>query len=391
MEQRWGDAVGRAHVVACRSPAAAARLAVASLQIAPGDEIICPVDATPMAAALAAVCEAVPVFADLDPETLHLDPAAVESAVSDRTRAVLVVERHGATADHRALEIVARRHDLALIEDGSESLGASYDHRPVGALGTASFCRLPPDPLSAPSAGALYSTDDADQAANARRILLVNDDFGLQGSLGGGYGAGPGWSYRISEVEAVAADSYLNRLDYEVAVRTANGRHLTRLLADLAGIWMPVVARGASPVYSSFPLLVQPDELGLPETAATALRDTLIDCTTAEGLWMDRWQPAPISIAQLDDTRPFELGLARIPGPRRADFPVADAMWASGLVLGHGRGLSNLAPAAEVATSTMAQPSFEAMDRIADCFTKILADNVDRLRQLTLERMRATP
>ncbi len=374
LERRWSDLVGRSYVIACRSAAAAARLSAVSLELGSGDEIVCPVDATSSAWAMASVTEAVPVFVDLDPQTLSIDPVAVEAAVTDATRAVLAVDNHGAPADHGALAIVARRHGLMVVEDGSESVGATYGHNPVGSLGLAGFCGLGhPGPPAGPLAGAFFATDDPEVADNARRVLLVSDDLGLPVT---GSTPGTGWGYRISEIDAVVADSYLNRLDYEVTVRAANGRHLCRRLEDVAGIWMPATPPGGTTVHTSIPLLVQPDELGLPETAATALRDTLIDCTTAEGLWCDRSQPQ----AMASTASTGSAGVApRWPRPRRAEFPVADAMWASGLVLGGRRG--GFDPL----------QSLQTMDRIADCFTKILVDNVDRLRQLTIERMRVTP
>ncbi len=374
LERRWSDLVGRSYVIACRSAGAAARLSAVSLELGAGDEIVCPVDATAIAWAMASAAEAVPVFVDLDPQTLSIDPVAVEAAVTDATRAVLAVDNHGAPADYGALTTVARRHGLLMVEDGSASVGATYEHHPVGSLGLAGFCGLGhPGPPAGPLAGAFFATDDPEVADSARRVLLVSDDLGLPAT---GSTPGAGWGYRITEIDAVVADSYLNRLDYEVTVRAANGRHLCRSLDDVAGIWMPAAPAGATTVHTSIPMLVQPDELGLPETAATALRDTLIDCTTAEGLWCDRSQPhAIVSTA----ARGLSQTGQRRPMPRRAEFPVADAMWASGLVLGGRRG--GFDPL----------QSLQTMDRIADCFTKILVDNVDRLRQLTIERMRVTP
>ncbi|MDH4076976.1 MAG: DegT/DnrJ/EryC1/StrS family aminotransferase [Acidimicrobiia bacterium] len=374
LERRWSDLVGRSYVIACRSSAAAARLSAMSLELGAGDEIVCPVDATAAAHAMASATEALPVFVDLDPQTLSIDPVAVEAAVTDATRAVLAVDNHGAPADHGALANVARRHGLLVVEDGSESVGATYDHQPVGSLGLAGFCGLGhPGPPAGPLGGAFFATDDPEVADNARRVLLVSDDLGLPVT---GSPLGTGWGYRITEIDAMVADSYLNRLDYEVMVRAANGRHLCRRLQDVAGIWMPATPAAATTVHTSIPLLVQPDELGLPETAATALRDTLIDCTTAEGLWCDRSQP--LAMASTAAVGSSMLGRHWLV-PRRAEFPVADAMWASGLVLGGRRG--GFDPLQSLAT----------MDRIADCFTKILVDNVDRLRQLTIERMRVTP
>ena len=374
LERRWGDLVGRSYVIACRSAASAARLSAVSLELTAGDEIVCPVDATATGWAMATATEAIPVFVDLDPQTLSIDPVAVDAAVTDATRALLAVDNHGAPADHGTLAAVARRHGLMVVEDGSESVGATYDHHPVGSLGLAGFCGLGhPGPPAGPLAGAFFATDDPEVADNARRVLLVSDDLGLPVTSST---AGTGWGYRITEIDAVVADNYLNRLDYEVTVRAANGRHLCRSLEEVAGIWMPATPAGGTTVHTSIPMLVQPDELGLPETAATALRDTLIDCSTAEGLWCDRSQPQAMTSAAAAGTAGFGPRRAM---PRRAEFPVADAMWASGLMLGGRRG--GFDPL----------QSLQTMDRIADCFTKILVDNVDRLRQLTIERMRVTP
>ena len=118
---------------------------------------------------------------------------------------------------------------------------------------------------------------------------------------------------------------------------------------------MPQIARGASHTYASFPLVVVPDELGLPESTVSVLRDTLVDCVTAEGLWIDsaqrRGQPTP--------------------GP---EFPVLDAAVSGGLILGDAR------------SPLTATGGTDHMDRIAECFVKILVDNIDRVRQLTLDR-----
>lgn len=397
LERRWRDATGMAHVVACRSGVVAASLALAGLEIGPDDEVICPADSFLTATAFAAASPAVAVFVDLDPTTLHLDPDAVEAAITDRTRAILVVDLHGTTGDYRRLAAVAERHGLAIIEECSQSIGAEFDHRPVGSLGTVSLCSLDSGESSLGAAG-LFATDDATVAAVARRLTMIEDEIGVAPQ--GQETSLAGWGYRVAELDAAMADARLARLGDEAATRTVNGNHLRCRLSAVPGIWTPELVRGATNVYSAFPLLVVPDELGLPEESAAALRDTVVDCMTAEGLWIDRWLPGSLPTGEVRsrvdlyfeqqrrEDRPARATDASRPIPPpgsdrdisciRSEFPVADAAWSSGLLLGPNR-------------SPFGEPhATESMDEIADCFSKLLVDNLDRVRQLTLERL-STP
>ncbi|MGF1600132.1 MAG: DegT/DnrJ/EryC1/StrS family aminotransferase, partial [Acidimicrobiales bacterium] len=360
----------------------------AALEIGPGDEVICPADSFLLTTAFAAANRATVVFADLDPRSLHLDPEAVEAAVTPRTRAIVAVDRYGTTGDYHRLRPLAARHGLALVEDATASIGAVFDNTPVGALGTASFCSLGEAGTSLGVAG-LFATDDDGVAAKARRVMLVDDDldspgFDLESGVVGG-------SYRLAELDATLASAELALLGDDAPTRVANGKHLRRRLDGLAGIRAPEVVAGATNVYTSFPLVVVPDELGLDEEASSALRDTLVDCMTAEGLRLDRWRARTLPAGDTRSRR--DLYAAAVPpvadplgetGPgfdlacRRSSFPVAENAWAGGLVLAGRQALGP--PNSEV-----------EMDAVVDCFVKVLVDNVDRLRQLTLERREPLP
>lgn len=374
LERRWAAATGRREVVACASPVAAAHLLASGLELEAGDEVVTLAGAALAAPLVALGIGVVPV--DVHPQTLQLDPAAVEAAVGGRTRAVIAVDLYGTTADYRALAEVAVANDLVIVEDGSASMGATYERRPVGSLGATSICTIPCDAsgialgAGALGAGALYATDDLEQGANARRSMLIDDPIcidmldgdrtwacsvaGVSPLMGVAH---PGSSV-MPDLDAEIALGRLARLDEHVAARAANGHRLRRALEDIPGIWMPEPVRDATHTFSSFPIVVVPDELGLPESAAPALRDTLVDCMTAEGLWIEA---------------------ARRKGdPQFGDrFPVLDDAHAGGLVIGRTR-------------SPFTAPNGRAeMARIADCFAKILLDNVDRVRQLATERSAA--
>ncbi|MCP4227204.1 MAG: DegT/DnrJ/EryC1/StrS family aminotransferase [Actinomycetia bacterium] len=367
LERRWRDATGRANAMACRSGTVALRLAIASLELEAGDEVICPADAGHLVRALSHD-DIVAVPVDLDPKTHHIDPAAVDAAIGDRTRAVIAVDKYGSTANYRVLTAIGRRSQIAVIEDGSQSLGAEFDHRPVGSLGDISIYSLHGDAGSALGIGGLYATDDDRLAAIARRSLLVISE---SRNVGGAMAPIPEQPSierdlfplsnsvcQLSELDAVVGDAQLRRIGDESLVRAENGIHLRGRLSAVPGILVPEAERGSTHVYSSLPLVVVPDELGLAETVAHALRDVVVDTLVAEGLEIDRWRPEPG------------------PGWGAATgcMPVVEDLSFSGLVVGQKR-------------SPFGPPhTIETMERIAECFFKVFVDNVDRLRQLTLER-----
>lgn len=375
LERRWRDATGRAHVIACRSGRVALAIALAGLDLEPDDEIICPGDALGVARAVG-FAGGIAVAADLHPLHLHLDPKAVEAAITNRTRAVIAVDQHGTTADYRSLGEICRRHGLSLIQDGSQSLGAIFDQRPVGSHGDASICSFVGEDLrSSLGTAGVYATDDDDLAMAARRRLLVNNEAT---PLGFDPDTLSGWSCQLSELDAAVCEAQLRTIWSRLATRVRNGRQLRRRLASIPGVWVPDAVRGASHVHTSMPLLVMPDELGLGEHTAATLRDTVIDCLTAEGLWVDPWNPQPFG--QIGRGRNSGLALEPALEPwaiharPAGDLPVASALLATGMVLGQSR------------CPFDAPHDGDTMDRIADCFKKIFVDNVDRLRAITQER-----
>ncbi|MBV8903391.1 MAG: aminotransferase class I/II-fold pyridoxal phosphate-dependent enzyme, partial [Acidobacteriia bacterium] len=133
-EERIAAFSGARYGVAVSSGTAALHAAVYAIGIGPGDEVIVP-PITFAATANAVVFQGgTPVFADVDPETLLLDPAAVEAAITPRTRAIIAVDYAGQPCDYAALRDIAQRHGLALIADACHSLGARYCGQPVGSL-----------------------------------------------------------------------------------------------------------------------------------------------------------------------------------------------------------------------------------------------------------------
>ena len=142
------------------SRAAACHLGVASRGIGPGDEVSVPEATWIATAAPIAYVGATPVFADIDPQSWCISPASLEACITPRTRAVIVVNLYGGMPDMDAIDAIADRHQLAVIEDAAESIGAEYRRRRAGSFGDASVFSFHGSKTLTTGEGGMLLTDD---------------------------------------------------------------------------------------------------------------------------------------------------------------------------------------------------------------------------------------
>jgi dTDP-4-amino-4,6-dideoxygalactose transaminase len=243
-EREFAEASGAAHAVGVGTGTDAIALILRALGIGAGDEVI----TTPLSAAYTALAVmatgARPVFADVDPSRLTLDPAAAAAAIGPRTRAILPVHLYGQPADMTALERLASRHGLALVEDCCQAHLATAAGRPVGTIGVAgAFSFYPTKNLGALGDGGAVVTGDAALADRIRRLRNggQTDRYHHQE---------PGLNSRLDELQAAVLRA---RLPY-LAGWTARRRALAaRYRARLAGAAAhPVAEHDAGHVYHLF-------------------------------------------------------------------------------------------------------------------------------------------
>ncbi|HEV2277813.1 MAG TPA: DegT/DnrJ/EryC1/StrS family aminotransferase [Acidobacteriaceae bacterium] len=235
-ERSVAEYVGSAHAVGVSSGTAGLHLALIALGIGPGDEVIVPSFTFVAVANAVRYVGATPVFADIDGESLNLDPAHVEAAITPRTRALIAVHTFGRPADMAALGAIARRHGLKVIEDACEALGAEIDGQRVGTFGDAAVFAFYPNKQITTGEGGMVVTQDADVSRQVRALRN-------QGRYGEAWleHAELGYNYRLSEMQAALGVAQMRRVDEILACREAVARRYCALLAGNPAVRLPAM------------------------------------------------------------------------------------------------------------------------------------------------------
>ncbi len=169
LEQEFAAFHGARYGVSCVNGTMALSVALKALGVGPGDEVLVPPYTFIATASAALMIGAIPVFVDVDGETLLMDPALIDAAVSPRTRAIILVHHAGSPADMDGVMAAARRHDLRVVEDAAQAHGAAWRGHPVGAIGGRGYVQLPVVEGDQRRRG----RHDGDQRPGARRAAVV--------------------------------------------------------------------------------------------------------------------------------------------------------------------------------------------------------------------------
>jgi len=325
-EERWAAYCGRRYGVAVSNGTVALQLAVACLDLEPGDEVIMPTF-TIISCALAVVYNGgVPVLVDSDPKTWTMDINQVADKITPRTKAIMPVHIYGHPVDMDPLLDLADKHGLAIIEDAAEAHGAEYlsgrhgsdpTWRRCGSFGTLSCFSFYANKLITTGEGGMVLTDDPKLAEKARS--LRNLCFLPQRRF---YHEELGYNFRMTNLQAALGLAQLERMDAIVARKRWMGQEYTRRLRDIEVLQLPVEEPWARSVYWMYGIILA-EETGLDaDWLAQQLRERSID------------------------TRPFFLGMHEQPALRQRGFfrneryPVAERLARQGLYLPSGLALT---------------------------------------------------
>lgn len=236
-EDVFARTTGARFAVAVSSGTAALHAAAFAAGIGPGDEVIVPAITFVASANCVVYQGGTPVFVDVDPQTLLMDPARVEAAISPRTKAIMAVDYAGQPCDYDALRAMAAKHRLVLLADACHALGGSYRGHPVGSLADLNtFSLHPVKPITAGEGGVVTASDPV-MAERLRRFRNhgITTDFRQRERAGTWWYemTDLGYNYRLSDLQCALALSQLGKLERFIARRREIARRYTEAFAEL--------------------------------------------------------------------------------------------------------------------------------------------------------------
>ena len=296
-EREFAEYVGAEHAIATSSCTGALHMAMLAIGLGPGDEAIVPEQTWVATAKAVSYVGATPVFADVEPGSWCLDAASVEAAITERTKAIVPVHLYGPPADMDALQAVADRHRLPLIEDAAPAIGAEIRGRRVGALGTAGAFSFQGAKLLVTGEGGMFVTNDPDVYARAYKAW----DLGVERSRGFWIDA-HGLKYKMPNVAAALGLGQLERIDHLIEAKREIFGWYAEELAGVPGITLNHETEWARSIYWMTSILVDP-ACGIDRDGMrTALADCGIDTRptfpliSTYPIWDDRRAvPAPVA------------------------------------------------------------------------------------------------
>ncbi len=234
-EKAFAQMHGARYGIACANGTVALEVALRSIGIECGDEVIVPPFTFVATATSVLLCHGRPVFADIDPDTLNLDPAAVEAAITQRTCAIVVVHFGGHPADMDALTAIAKKHKVALIEDCAHAHGATWGGVPVGTIGDAGTFSFQAFKLMTAGEGGMIVTNSAE--ISEKVWAYCNQGRKKDGAWFEHHTLGS--NYRITAFQAAVLLEQLRRLPEQTTVRAANVEYFRERLKDVPGFQLP--------------------------------------------------------------------------------------------------------------------------------------------------------
>ena len=251
-QKEFSKFVETKHSIATSSGTTALHTALLAAGVKPGDEVI----TTPFTFAATSnsilYSDATPVYADIVPETFNLNPEKIEEKITDKTRAIVPVHLYGQPADMDAINEIAEKHDLKVIEDAAQAHGAVYKGRKIGSIGDLGCFSFYPTKNMTTSEGGMVTTNDDDLAEKSAMIRAHGESKRYEQSL-------LGYNYRMTDIAASIGLVQLKKIDEFNAKRNENAEYLSQGMKDIPGITTPIVADNVTHVFHQYTIRVSKD------------------------------------------------------------------------------------------------------------------------------------
>lgn len=298
-EQAWSAFTGAEHSIAVTSCTTGLHLSLAALGFGPGDEAIVPAFTWIATANVVEHLGGRVVFADIDLATFNIDPSGIEALITPRTKAILPVHLFGQAADMEAINAIAQRHGLWVVEDAACGFGATVQGRHVGTLAHTGCFSFHPRKAITTGEGGMITTNDANLAERLRRL---RDHGAAMSDLQRHLGPRPylladhpdaGYNQRMTDLQAALGAAQMQRAAAIVAERRELASRYDAAFADLRWLQTPLVLPGYGHGYQSYPCLFEPEQVR--HALKTGDEQLLNDVHQQRNAWMEALQQQGVS------------------------------------------------------------------------------------------------
>lgn len=297
-ENALAEYLGCKHVIAVSSGTAALHLAFMALGVGPGDEVITTPFSFVSSATAILYCGATPVFVDIDPKTLNLDPVLIENAITPRTVGIEPVHLYGQPAEMDKIQAIADKHGLFVVEDAAQAIGAEYRNRKIGTIGDITcFSTYTTKNLHTMEGGFLTTCDD-ELAVRLRRLRNIGQESKYNHTS-------IGYNYRMTEAAAAVGIPQVELIDEFSRLRQANAAYVSKELSALetVGVTLPYVAPDSRHVFHQYTVMIEENKTGFT-------RDSLANSLKTFGVETGIHYPSPIYTQPCFEGRFDSLGLS---------------------------------------------------------------------------------
>ncbi len=279
---------GNKFALTTNSGTAALHICVAACGCGAGDEVIVPAYSWSSSATCVLHHNSIPVFVDVDFDTMNVDVSKMEAAITPRTKAIIVVHLHGLPVDMEKVMAIAEKHNLKVIEDACQAHGAKFRGRKVGTWGHCAAFSFNQNKCLCGGEGGMFMTDDEEMLERAKQVWSFGETRVPHESRD--YHAyALGWMYRNNDLSAAFGRAQLTKLDGYLETQKANAQLLTDLLKDVPHLILPTEPDGCEHNWYNYTMRFDIEALGHAEDASD-FRDKIVRALQAEGVQTGIWQ-----------------------------------------------------------------------------------------------------
>jgi dTDP-4-amino-4,6-dideoxygalactose transaminase len=294
LQEDFARYIGAKHALVVNSGTAALHAAVVAAGVGPGDEVITPAYSFWATAQAVLAHNGIPVFVDIDPDSMNMDPAKIEEKITEKTKALMPVHVHGLCADMDPIKEIAREYNLKVIEDAAQAAGAKYKGKSAGILGDVAGFSLNGSKNLPAGEGGIVTTNDDEMMDRARKMAMFGEKVVPKGEIRLYDAQIMGFNYRNNEMADALCRSFLRRYDNLQEERHKNCNYLNTELAKINGIRVPEVPEDYVHSWHLYKLRLYPEQIGISDIHVKRFRWAVHKALVEEGVDLFEWHNMPV-------------------------------------------------------------------------------------------------